>query len=46
MPFRPLKRFFGFLLILPILASAQTPPDTFLGHKVGEDRKLADYRSQ
>ncbi|MBE3124384.1 MAG: hypothetical protein IMZ57_01840 [Acidobacteria bacterium] len=23
--------------------SAQTPPDKFLGHKVGEDRKLADY---
>ena len=22
---------------------AQTPPDKFLGHKVGEDRKLADY---
>jgi len=24
-------------------AAAQTPPDKFLGHKVGEDRKLADY---
>ena len=23
--------------------TAQTPPDKFLGHKVGEDRKLADY---
>ncbi len=23
--------------------AAQTPPDAFLGHKVGEDRKLADY---
>jgi hypothetical protein len=23
--------------------SSQTPPDKFLGHKVGEDRKLADY---
>ncbi|MBN2264610.1 MAG: hypothetical protein JW775_02230 [Candidatus Aminicenantes bacterium] len=23
--------------------AAQTPPDKFLGHKVGEDRKLADY---
>lgn len=43
MTFLPLKRLIGLLLILPILASAQTPPDTFLGHKVGEDRKLADY---
>jgi len=23
--------------------AAQTPPDKFLGHRVGEDRKLADY---
>src|SRR4030065_2175993 len=23
--------------------AAQTPPDKFLGHKVGDDRKLADY---
>ncbi len=25
------------------MVAAQTPPDKFLGHKVGEDRKLADY---
>ena len=34
-------------LILPVLlsvrAAAQTPPDAFLGHRVGADRKLADY---
>jgi hypothetical protein len=36
-----------FVLALLILAagplSAQTPPDKYLGFKVGEDRKLADY---
>ncbi len=31
------------LLILPVFLVAQTPPDEFLGHKVGADRKLADY---
>ncbi len=30
-------------LLLPFAASAQTPPDQFLGHQVGADRKLADY---
>jgi hypothetical protein len=30
-------------LLLPWLASAQTSPEQFLGHKVGADRKLADY---
>ncbi|MGB2765059.1 MAG: M14 metallopeptidase family protein [Candidatus Aminicenantaceae bacterium] len=34
---------FFTLVILPYLLVAQTPPDKFLGHKVGEDRKLADY---
>jgi hypothetical protein len=37
----------GFALAAIALAAgwlaAQTPPDKFLGHKVGEDRKLADY---
>ena len=33
----------GLLFILPLLALAQTPPDKFLGHQVGADRKLADY---
>lgn len=33
----------SFLLILPLLALAQTPPDEFLGYQVGADRKLADY---
>jgi hypothetical protein len=32
-----------FLLILSYLLNAQTPPDEFLGHEVGADRKLADY---
>lgn len=32
---------FLLVLVLPILA--QTPPEKFLGHRVGEDRKLADY---
>ncbi|MGB9892913.1 MAG: M14 family zinc carboxypeptidase, partial [Candidatus Saccharicenans sp.] len=37
----------AFLIILILLVFsiglAQTPPDKFLGHRVGEDRKLADY---
>lgn len=28
---------------LPLLAPAQTPPEKFLGFKVGADRRLADY---
>jgi hypothetical protein len=32
----------AFILAAGALA-AQTPPDKFLGHKPGEDRKLADY---
>lgn len=31
------------LLFLPVMLLAQTPPEEFLGHKVGADRKLADY---
>jgi len=31
------------LFFLPLLLSAQTSPEEFLGHKVGADRKLADY---
>ncbi len=31
------------LFLLPIFLLAQTPPEDFLGHKVGADRKLADY---
>ncbi|MCX8159328.1 MAG: M14 family metallopeptidase [Candidatus Saccharicenans sp.] len=30
-----------FIFSFPVLA--QTPPDKFLGHRVGEDKKLADY---
>ena len=30
-------------LILPSFLDAQTPPDEFLGHEVGADRRLADY---
>jgi hypothetical protein len=43
----PLKTSVVVLLALLILTagsvSAQTPPDKYLGFKVGEDRKLADY---
>jgi len=31
------------LFFLPIFLHPQTPPEEFLGHKVGADRKLADY---
>jgi hypothetical protein len=31
------------LLLFPLLLLAQTSPEEFLGHKVGADRKLADY---
>jgi hypothetical protein len=48
------KKFFGLkpvififlslvIFVFPYFLSAQTPPDKFLGFKVGEDRKLADY---
>ncbi len=36
--------FISFLLLfLPLILVSQTPPEKFLGHKVGADRKLADY---
>ena len=31
------------LAVIPFPAAAQTPPEKFLGHAVGADRKLADY---
>jgi len=31
------------LIFLPFILTAQTHPEDFLGHKVGADRKLADY---
>jgi hypothetical protein len=31
------------LFLLPCFLHPQTPPEDFLGHKVGADRKLADY---
>jgi len=34
---------FLFLIFLPLVLHAQTSPEEFLGHKVGADRKLADY---
>jgi Zinc carboxypeptidase len=37
---------FGLALLaaaLPLLSPAQTSPEQFLGHRVGADRKLADY---
>ncbi len=46
--FRPLKpvlvlALLIFTAMMPSFLSAQTPPDKFLGFRVGEDRKLADY---
>ena len=42
-----IKKIFSFtcllLLLLPFTLIAQTTPDEFLGHRVGADRKLADY---
>ena len=43
---RPITRTVLVLLAVFLAAAAlaaQTPPDKFLGHRVGEDRKLADY---
>jgi hypothetical protein len=40
------RRFVIFLAVMALAGSvlqAQTPPDKFLGFKVGADRKLADY---
>jgi hypothetical protein len=41
------KKIFSFsfllLLLLPFILIAQTAPEDFLGHRVGADRKLADY---
>ena len=34
---------FFLLLTLPLILVGQTSPEEFLGHKVGADRKLADY---
>ena len=41
-----IKRFslvFILILAIPFILKAQTSPEAFLGHKVGADRKLADY---
>ena len=32
-----------FIALIPLAGAAQTSPEQFLGHKVGADRKLADY---
>ena len=48
---KKLSRLKAMLFLIPLLVvclsvsflSAQTPPDKFLGFRVGEDRKLADY---
>ena len=39
----PLALILAALALTAGILSAQTPPDKFLGFKVGEDRKLADY---
>jgi hypothetical protein len=31
------------IAVFPLLSLAQTSPEQFLGHRVGADRKLADY---
>lgn len=31
------------IMLFSLILGAQTPPEDFLGHKVGADRKLADY---
>ncbi len=33
----------ALLAIFSLISAAQTPPEKFLGHPVGTDRKLADY---
>ena len=42
------KKIFSFfvtlLFLLPLIFVAQTPPEKFLGHKVGADRRLVDYK--
>jgi len=38
-----LSSIFFLLSILPLILVGQTSPEEFLGHKVGADRKLADY---
>ena len=42
-----IKKIYTFTLVIiflfPLIISGQTPPEEFLGHKVGEDRILADY---
>ena len=45
MDLRVRRTFTGFILLLlvPFFLGAQTSPEEFLGHKVGADRKLADY---
>jgi hypothetical protein len=43
MNFRKSVVFFVLLLSMPFFLGAQTSPEEFLGHKVGADRKLADY---
>ncbi len=35
--------FFMLLISLPLFLTSQTSPEEFLGHRVGENRKLADY---
>ncbi len=41
--FKRILTSFVVLFLFPILICAQTSPEEFLGHKVGADRKLADY---
>ncbi len=38
-----MKKILAFILILPFVFSMVSPPEKYLGFKVGEDRKLANY---
>ncbi|MEJ1960306.1 MAG: M14 metallopeptidase family protein [Gammaproteobacteria bacterium] len=40
----PARLIAALVLLVPVLAQAQTSPEAFLGHKVGADRELADSR--
>jgi hypothetical protein len=43
MNFKKTFAFFTLLFFIAFFLNAQTSPEEFLGHKVGADRKLADY---
>jgi hypothetical protein len=44
MDLKKISAAFILLIFMPCFLGAQTPPEEFLGHKVGANRKLADYK--